>query len=146
EVAEPVAPPLTRKARRGRMLVVDRDEALLRWLAMLLDHLGYEVSTVRDGRRAVEVYVAAIGEGDPFTAVILDLAVAAGAGGEEYLRQLRTLDPNVRAIASSGHANDPIMADFARFGFCGAIAKPCQLRELEEVIGGVLVENGERLR
>ncbi len=146
EAAGPSAPALARKARRGRMLVVDRDEALLRWLAMLLDHLGYQVSTARDGRRAVEVYVEAIGEGDPFTAVILDLAIAAGAGGEECLRQLRTLDPSVRAIAASGHAKDPIMADFTRFGFCGAIARPCQLRELEEVIGGVLVENSERLR
>ncbi len=146
EATQPSRPRVVGKARRGRILVMDDDKALLRLLATLLDHLGYEASTVRDGARAVEVYVEAMREGDPFAAVILGLALAPDAGAEACLRQLRIVDPGVRAIASGGDAHDPIRADFARFGFCGAIAKPYQLRELEEVIGAVLVENGERLR
>ncbi len=146
DVAKQVAHPSAGKARRGRVLVMDDDDALLRLLSTLLDHLGYEVSAARDGRRALEVYAEAMRKGEPFAAAILDLAILAGAGGEECLRQLRKLDPNVRAIASSGHANDPVMADFRRLGFCGAITKPYQLRELEEVIGRALVENRERLR
>ena len=45
-------------------------------------------------------------------------------GGKETVRQLRTLDPNVRAIFSSGYSNDPVMASYARYGFCGAVKKP----------------------
>jgi hypothetical protein len=37
---------------------------------------------------------------------------------------LREIDPQVRAIVSSGYAMDPIMADFRQHGFCGMIAKP----------------------
>ncbi|MCD6534428.1 MAG: hypothetical protein J7L25_10180 [Deltaproteobacteria bacterium] len=30
---------------------------------------------------------------------------------------------------------DPVMADFAKYGFCAALAKPVQMQELREVVG-----------
>ncbi len=146
--AAPIAPakPAPRRHQRDRILILDDEPALLTLLAALLDHLGYETSAAQDGAQAVADYAQALREGRPFAAVILDLTVAAGVGGEECLRRLQSLDPDVRAIVSSGYCSDPIMADFARFGFRAAITKPYQLHELEEAIHGVLVENGEHLR
>ncbi len=143
--AVPAKPPLQRR-QRDRILILDDEPALLTLLAALLDHLGYETRAAQDGAQAVAYYARALREGRPFAAVILDLTVPAGVGGEECLRRLRSLDPDVRAIVSSGYCHDPIMADFARFGFRAAITKPYQLHELEEAIRGVLVENGEHLR
>ncbi len=146
--AAPTAPakPVPRQRQRDRILILDDEPALLTLLAALLDYLGYETSAAQDGAQAVADYAQALREGRPFAAVILDLTVPAGVGGEECLRRLRSLDPDVRAIVSSGYCHDPIMADFARFGFRAAITKPYQLHELEETIRGVLVENGEHLR
>ncbi len=146
EAAKPPAPPLPAKAHRRRVLVMDEDDALLRLLSTLLDHLGCEAQVVRGGGRAVDVYAQAMREGEPFAAVILDPTVPAGGEEGECLRRLRALDPDVRVIAWSRHADAPVMRDFGRFGFCGAIAKPCELRDLEGVIGRMLVENDERLR
>ena len=134
------------RRQRDRILVLDDEPALLTLLAALLDHLGYETCAAQDGAQAVTCYAQALREGRPFAAVILDLIVPAGVGGEECLRRLRSLDPDVRAIVSSGYCHDPIMADFARFGFRAAITKPYQLHELEQTIRGVLVENDEHLR
>ena len=134
------------RERRDRILILDDEPALLTLLAALLDHLGYETSAARDGAQAVADYAQALREGRPFAAVILDLTVPAGVGGEECLRQLQALDPDVRAIVSSGYCSDPVMANFARFGFRAAIAKPYQLHDLEPVIRGVLVENEGHLR
>ena len=55
---------------------------------------------LRRTRRAKE-------SGKTFAAVILDLTVQKGIGGEKTLRKLRELDPAVKAVISSGYADDP---------------------------------------
>ncbi|MEJ5364927.1 MAG: response regulator, partial [Desulfosoma sp.] len=74
----------------------------------------------------------------PFAAVILDLTVPGGVGGREIVQKIRALDPSVRAIASSGYANDPVMAQPEGFGFSGVIAKPYRMEDLESVLRTVL--------
>lgn len=140
--------PLASKMQRGqgRILLMDDEPSLLQVATALLCHLGYEVEGVSEGAEALARYEAASREGRPFAAVILDLTVPAGMGGAECVRRLRAVDPGVRALVSTGYYNDPIVADFARFGFCGAITKPYQLHELSEAIRHAIVENGERLR
>ena len=39
-----------------------------------------------------------------------------------------------RAIVSSGYSNDPIMADFKKYGFCGVVSKPYTIGELSQVL------------
>ena len=130
----------------GRILVMDDEVSLLQVVTALLSRLGYEVESARDGMEAVTCYQEAMAQNRPFAAVILDLTVPAGMGGEECLRHLQTMDPSVCAIVSSGYYNDPIIANFERFGFRGAITKPYQLHDLNAAIQRVIVENGERLR
>ena len=59
-------------------------------------------------------------------------------GGEKTIRQLIELDPEAKAIVSSGYSSDPIMADFRHYGFKGVLAKPYQIRELSEVLHRVI--------
>ena len=55
-------------------------------------------------------------------------------GGQETMRQLRALDPAVRAIASSGYSNNSVMANFTKFGFYAAVKKPYQMQEISLVL------------
>jgi len=59
-------------------------------------------------------------------------------GGKETIKQLRLLNPEVKAIVSSGYSEDPIMANFAAYGFSGGIAKPFKAAEFIEVLDQVL--------
>jgi DNA-binding NarL/FixJ family response regulator len=43
-----------------------------------------------------------------------------------------------KVLVSSGYSNDPIMANFADYGFAGVISKLYQMRELSETIQTVL--------
>jgi DNA-binding NarL/FixJ family response regulator len=76
--------------------------------------------------------------GQPFDVVIMDLTIPGGVGGKEAIKELLAMDPEVRAIVSSGYSNDPIMADFKRYGFKGVVAKPYEIRELVEVLNRVI--------
>ena len=59
-------------------------------------------------------------------------------GGEETIRKLREINPEVRAIVSSGYSNDPVMASFRDFGFYGIIAKPFRTGKLGQVLQQVI--------
>ncbi|MEJ2031621.1 MAG: PAS domain S-box protein [Deltaproteobacteria bacterium] len=122
----------------GWILVMDDDEAVNEVATEMLHHLGYRVKTVCDGAEAVTAYRQALAAGEPFDAVITDLTVPAGMGGEEAVRRLLGIDPQAKVIVSSGYGNDPIMSDFARYGFKGVIPKPYRLTDLSKTLQEVL--------
>ncbi|MFH1570027.1 MAG: response regulator [Gemmatimonadota bacterium] len=121
----------------GRVLVLDDQESIRRLAMDMLTQLGYEAELAADGRQAVARYRAALASERPFDAVIMDLTVPGGMGGKEAVRRLLEMDPQARVIVSSGYSEDPVMADFAKYGFSGVVAKPYQIRELSQVLNSV---------
>jgi signal transduction histidine kinase len=122
----------------GRVLVMD-DEQIVREIASeMLAALGYEAAFAQDGAEAIELYRRALQENRRFDLVIMDLTVPGGMGGREAIASLLALDPQVRAIVSSGYSSDPIMADFHAHGFKGVISKPYSLKSFSAAIDGVL--------
>jgi PAS domain S-box-containing protein len=125
---------------KGKILVMD-DEAMVREvLGKMLLALGYEVKSAEDGAEAIEFFRQSQKAGDPFAAVILDLTVPGRMGGREAMARLLKIDPQVKAIVSSGYSDDPIMADFQKYGFTAVIAKPYKIAELGKVLNKALTE------
>jgi CheY-like chemotaxis protein len=123
---------------QGRVLVMDDEEMVRRLAGLMLARLGYEAELAGDGVEALECYRRAQAEGRGFAAVIMDLTVPGGMGGREAIARLLELDPNARAIVSSGYSNDPIMAQYRSHGFRAVIAKPYTLQGLSQVLQRVV--------
>ena len=123
---------------RGRILVMDDDELLRKMIARILEKLGYEWEFAKDGAQAIDIYRAAKESGKTFDAAILDLTVPGGMGGKETVLKLLEIDPEAKAIVSSGYSDDPVLADFEAYGFKGKIPKPFGPQSLSEVLHGVL--------
>jgi CheY-like chemotaxis protein len=101
----------------------------------MLKHIGYEdVEFAADGAEAVRRYKEAMESGRPFNVVILDLTVPGGMGGRETIKQLLEVDPGVRAIVSSGYAEESVMAEYKEYGFCGMVAKPYSVEQLGKAV------------
>ena len=115
-------------------LVMDDEEIVRDVTGEMLNILGYEVELTIDGSEAIELYSRARECGQSFEAVILDLTVPGGMGGKKAIKKLLEIDPEVKAIVSSGYSNDPVMAEFREYGFRGFIAKPYKIQELSEVL------------
>ncbi|MEO5657907.1 MAG: ATP-binding protein [Nitrospiria bacterium] len=127
---------------RGKILFMD-DEVFIRdFVEALLTHYGYEVESAKDGSEAIERYRKALESGRPFDAAILDLTVPGGMGGPEAIKALRIIDPQVKALVSSGYTNDPVLADFQTYGFSGAVAKPYRAEQLEKALRALLRGSG----
>ena len=131
--ASQAAPTAAAAPRLGaRLLLMDDDVILRRGARRLLHNCGYEVVCARDGAKAIELYTQAQEAGRPFDAVVLDLTVMDGMGGEECVQRLRALDPAVRAIACTGYSED--LAEFRRHGFRAVVRKPFTIEELSEAL------------
>lgn len=108
----------------GRILLMDDEQFIRDVVRSMLEEGGYQVVECEHGAEAAEQYRLALEQGARFDAVILDLTVPGGMGGREAAALIRTLDPKAVLIVSSGYSNDPVMADFGRYGFSGAAVKP----------------------
>lgn len=117
-------------AGRGRVLLMDDDERVRRITGAILQQLGYDVEFARNGEEAIERYRREKESGERFDAVILDLTVQGGIGGEVALRELHKIDPEVKAVISSGYIDHPVIKNFRAYGFLGAIAKPYTIEKL----------------
>jgi two-component system cell cycle sensor histidine kinase/response regulator CckA len=114
----------------GRILVMDDDDMVRQVAVTLLETLGYQAEGVRDGQAAIDRYAAEKDGATRFDAVIMDLTVRGGMGGIEAVAKLKRIDPDVRAIVSSGYSNDPALSAPESYGFCGRLAKPFKIEEI----------------
>ncbi|HEY5997131.1 MAG TPA: ATP-binding protein, partial [Candidatus Deferrimicrobiaceae bacterium] len=120
------------RSASGRSLLVMDDETMLRTLvADMLQELGCRVATCGDGGEAIARYRAAFEAGTPFDAVIMDLTIPGGMGGKEAAQRILEIDPAARLVVSSGYSNDPVMAEFRKWGFGATMAKPYDMDEIE---------------
>lgn len=118
------------KAGEGRILVMDDDRTVRMVAVGMLTSSGFEAVSAQDGQEAIELYIAAGNSEKPFDVVILDLTVPGGMGGQETVKKLLEIDPDVKAVVSSGYAKDPVLANYEDFGFKGIIPKPFNIKEL----------------
>ncbi|MEE8142920.1 MAG: ATP-binding protein, partial [Planctomycetota bacterium] len=135
-------PPKAKKSALAneRILVMDDEEQVRELLGALLTRLGYSVEFAADGSQAIDQYRQAIQRGTPFHLVIMDLMVPGGMGGCEAVQLLLKLDPDARVVVLSGYCNDPVMADYRRYGLRGCVSKPFDLEQLAQVLWEVIHE------
>ena len=126
----------------GKILVMDDNPGVRKVLGKMLNMMGFDVQFAKDGKSAVEIYKNEMKAGNPFDIVICDLTIPGGMGGGETIKRLVDIDPKVKAIASSGYPDDPIMSDYRKFGFCNIIPKPYRMKEMSVVLKKVLNRNG----
>ncbi len=123
---------------KAKILVLDDDELVRYTLNELISDIGHEVKSVGDGDEAVSEYKKAREAGEPFDAVIIDLTIPGGMGGDEVMKKLLGVDPDVKAIVSSGDLDNPVMSRFGSHGFSGVISKPFTVEALRETLHRVI--------
>ncbi len=122
----------------GRILVMDDEEKILHLTGIMLENLGYKFDVARNGADAITLYQRYLNVGRPYDCVLLDLTIVGGMGGEETFRQLKKLNPDLRAIISSGYDSEDMMRRFLDMGFCGYLSKPFRVGELGKILKKVL--------
>lgn len=121
-----------------KIMVMDDEKVVGDIAKQMLEYMGYKVKVVVDGTEAVKLYREAYIDGEPYRAVIMDLNIPRGMGGREAVKEVLQIDADARVLVSSGYSNDPIMVEYEKYGFCGCIAKPFDLKGLQDSIESAL--------
>jgi two-component system, cell cycle sensor histidine kinase and response regulator CckA len=119
---------------QGTILIVD-DEPIARDVAaQTLTRYGFEVLLAENGREAVDVVHA---QGARLAAVLLDLTMPQ-MNGEEALREIRALRPDLPVILSSGYSEQEAGASLGAKQPAGFLQKPYRPTQLVEKLRAIL--------
>ncbi len=124
----------------GRILVLDDEKTILDVANKMLSRLCYEVSGAIFLEQAIEMYRESIKKGRKFDAVILDLSELGGSEGYG-LKLWKEVDPAVKAIISSGYADDPIFENYKNYGIKAVLKKPYDIAQLSKILYDAIRSN-----
>ncbi len=136
-----VPPPRVESARpaqawnnQGMFLVVDDEEMVRSLVKMRLEREGFSVLVAGDGEVGVQLFRQ---HSDQIVGVLLDL-VMPRMNGEEALREMRRIRPDVRVIVASGYSEREAVDRFVDGGLAGFLQKPFRLDRLMEEVRQVV--------
>jgi CheY-like chemotaxis protein len=95
---------------------------------------GYTVLMAKDGLQALEVYQAHQGE---IPLVVLDV-IMPQMGGQECLRRLREMDPQVRVLISTGYTVKGLAQELVAEGALGVVEKPFRIQDFATAVRAAL--------
>ena len=137
-LSRPATVALPKPGHKKRILLMDDEQMILDIVSRMLGHLGYEVTTCRDGSQAIAACSKAKAHSESFDVVVMDLVIPNGVGGQDAVHTIKKIDPHAKVVASSGHLDHPVMIDCQKFGFNGVLEKPYKLEKLQQVIEAVI--------
>jgi len=118
----------------ARVLVADDDPASLELVQVYLESQGYEVASVSDGNRALE-----LSESGEFDLLILDIHMPVYEGVEvlQMLRK-RFIHHPIKIIALTADTRPELRDELVREGIDGYLTKPVSLADLGQEITRLL--------
>ncbi len=126
-------PPAEAWTGSGTVLVVDDEETVRNVATRLLDFLGFQTVTATNGSEAVDLFPTL----GALRFVFLDLTMP-HMDGQQTLRELRKLQPDLRVLIMSGYSAQDVAARFANDPFVDFIQKPFNLTQTREKIRRLL--------
>ncbi len=123
-----------------KILVVDDEASIRFFLKELLEHDGYQVTSVDSGEAALK-YI----EQEEFDLALIDLMMK-GVSGTQVLRELRAQSPDTVVIMLTGHGSLESAVEALRQGAHDYLFKPCKTIELRESIRVGLLNRQQKKR
>lgn len=117
-----------------KILVIDDDPSVLRFIENALNRFGYTTVSHEDSQKGVEEYF-----NDKFDAVILDIYMS-GINGLEALKEIKRKDKGANVIMLTGYADLETAQKAMRDGAYAFLTKPLSLDKLTEVLDLIKIE------
>ena len=108
------------------ILLVDDETSLLKVGSEMLAAMGYKVLSADNGHAAIDTYLA---QKKTIDLVILDM-IMPGMTGSDVFTRLKEIDPDIKAILSSGYSLEDQKINIMDSGFRGFLQKPFGMKDL----------------
>ncbi|TVP55489.1 MAG: response regulator [Gemmatimonadales bacterium] len=126
-------PPAAPESVRGaRILLVEDDEAVRRFVLRVLDRAGYAVHVARSAEEALD-----IAESEGAFDLLLTDVILPGRNGRELYDEMTARQPGLKALFMSGYSHD-VLGDGGLPDGTEFLSKPFELNELMAQVRSVL--------
>ena len=112
------------------ILLVDDEDMIIHIGQEILKALGYKVLMARSGKEAIKLYKV---NKDKIDMVILDM-IMPDMGGEDTYDRMKEINPDIKALLSSGYIIDGQVDEILEGGCNGFIQKPFNMTQLSQKI------------
>lgn len=129
-----VAPASQTRDSRKRILLLDDEPGIRNLVRLSLPSSSYTLDETEEGLQTIRNYNLALLENQKYDIVILDLSIPHGMGGLQVMAALREIDPQVKAIVSSGYSDDTAMSHPEKYGFIDVLPKPYLPKDLLQIL------------
>ena len=114
---------------QGPVLVVDDEEAVLRFVDRVLRDAGYKTAVANNGPEAIEV-ARKVG---PLGALVTDVMMP-GMTGDELARMLRQTEPALKVLYLTGYSDRLFKEKTMLWADEAFLDKPCTVKGLREAV------------
>lgn len=122
----------------GTVLLVDDEEVVRDVGSEILEDLGYEVISAKDGRDALRIFSK---QPDAFDLILLDMIMPEMNGYDTFL-EIRKLRHDAKVLIVSGYSKEVDSKKMFQAGASGFIQKPFRKSELSHKIASILAPRG----
>lgn len=113
---------------KGRIILIDNDESLVRVVKKFLERAGHAVDTAASGEEGIRL----IGE-RRYDIVITDIYLP-GMDGMAVLEKIKSLNPDLDIVVITGFGSIESAVSFMKAGAIDYISKPINFEHLDIVI------------
>jgi two-component system cell cycle sensor histidine kinase/response regulator CckA len=114
---------------QGPVLVVDDEEAVLRFVDRVLRDAGYKTVVATSGPEAIEIAKKA----GPLGALVTDVMMP-GMTGDELARMLRQTEPALKVLYLTGYSDRLFKEKSTLWADEAFLDKPCTVKGLREAV------------
>ncbi len=120
-----------------KIIVLDDDHIFRETLCNALAGRGYEVWSAENGKEAIR-----LASERSFDAALIDMKMP-GMDGFQVMKELKEIQPSIRGIILTGYGSIQDAVKTIKLGGYHYLTKPCNMKEIEEVLEKVSEEKKE---
>jgi signal transduction histidine kinase/ActR/RegA family two-component response regulator len=125
------------------ILILEDEETIIKFLQNISARYSIQIQIMPRGEDAIERYNTQWINDHKVDLVILDLTIRGGLGGLNTLVELKKINPEIKAIVSSGYSTDDVIANYKKYGFKARLIKPFSIEDFLDTIQRVYQENNK---
>jgi len=122
------------EVKKPIVLVVDDEESVRNIAVRMLQRIGYDAVAAADGQAGIDYFRQHAGT---IAGVLIDMTMP-NMTGEAACLAIRAIDPSVRIVVMSGHAEEEMLQRMAYLNLAGFLQKPFNLELMRTTIAGII--------
>lgn len=115
--------------KNKNILFVDDNDALREVACKMFDIIGFTCDATGDTKEAIDLL-----HKKQYSLIVLDLFLNNNEKGNVFLREVKSIAPEIKSLLSSGYSNHEVLVNYKSYGFDGILKKPFSLDVLKNAL------------